>query len=83
MAERRPWLNEPLKQVRARVIEQVERAYLTALLKRTGGRVGDAARQAGIDPRSLHAKMRRYGLRKEQFKSARKDPERAATHKKN
>jgi DNA-binding NtrC family response regulator len=47
----------------------MELAYLNDLLERTGGRVGEAARQAGLDPRSLYAKMREHGLRKEDFRT--------------
>jgi len=38
------------------------------LLRQTAGRVGETARRAGIDPRSLYTKMRRHGLRKEDFR---------------
>ena len=52
---------------RAEALASFERAYFTHLLERTGGRVGAAAQQAGIDPRSLYDKLRRLGLRKEAF----------------
>jgi DNA-binding NtrC family response regulator len=64
----KPWLSKPLSEVRAWAVESVERAYLAALLRETGGRVGETARRAGIQPRSLYDKMRRHGLRKEDFK---------------
>jgi DNA-binding NtrC family response regulator len=62
------WLDRPLKEVRREAIEAVESVYLRGLLERTDGRVGETARLAGIDPRSLFSKMRRYGLRKEEFR---------------
>ncbi|MEO6711112.1 MAG: sigma-54 dependent transcriptional regulator [Planctomycetota bacterium] len=64
------WTREPLEEVRRRAIEGIERVYLAALLARTGGRIGLTAEQAGIQPRSLFEKMRRYGLRKEDFRSS-------------
>jgi DNA-binding NtrC family response regulator len=53
---------------RAGALSSFERAYFTHLLERTGGRVGEAARRAGIDPRSLYDKLQRMGLRKEVFR---------------
>ncbi len=47
---------------------QVERQYLSLLLKKTRGRVDRTARLAGIHPRGLYNKMRQLGLRKEDFK---------------
>jgi DNA-binding NtrC family response regulator len=62
------WLNRPLKEVREAAVGQCERAYLVGLLRQTKGRIAETARRAGIEPRSLYDKMRRYGLRKEDFK---------------
>ena len=62
------WLAQPLRVVRYRMVEDMERSYLRAHLERTGGRIAATAAAAGIDPRSLYSKMRRYGLRKEQFR---------------
>jgi DNA-binding NtrC family response regulator len=45
-----------------------ERTYLNELLEATQGRISETASRAGIDPRSLYDKMRRHGLRKEDFK---------------
>jgi len=53
---------------RAAALAAFERTYFSRLLERTGGRVGEAARRAGIDPRSLYDKLRRLGLRKEAFR---------------
>ena len=60
---KRPW-----KEVRKETLALFERQYLTELLRLTGGRVGETARRAGMEPRSLHEKMKRYGLRKEDFR---------------
>ncbi len=55
---------------RGQALTAFERAYFSKLLERTDGRVGAAARAAGIDPRSLYDKLQRLGLRKEEFRSA-------------
>ena len=54
-------------------MEAFERTYLSRLLERTGGRVGETARLAGISERSLYDLMRRSGLRKEDFREHRRD----------
>ncbi|MFT7461991.1 MAG: DNA-binding NtrC family response regulator [Pseudohongiellaceae bacterium] len=58
----------PLREARTIVVERFERAYLTELLKTTGGRVGMTAELAGIAPRSLYDKLKHHGLRKEDFR---------------
>jgi len=63
------WAARPLKEIREAALERVEKAYLARLLALTEGRVGETARRAGIEPRSLFNKMKRYGLRKEDFRS--------------
>ncbi|MCK6470625.1 MAG: sigma-54 dependent transcriptional regulator [Planctomycetes bacterium] len=62
------WLHKPLKAVRRTMVDYVERAYLAGLLRETQGRIGETARRAGIEPRSLFEKMRRLNLHKEDFK---------------
>jgi len=62
------WLRKPLKEVRKTFVEQLECRYLTKVLSSTNGRIGEAARQAGIDERTLFEKMRQYGLTKENFR---------------
>jgi DNA-binding NtrC family response regulator len=63
------WLDQPWPEVRRWILEAAERAYFEQLLETCGGRVGDTARRAGIDPRSLYEKMQRHGLRKEQYRT--------------
>jgi DNA-binding NtrC family response regulator len=65
----REMLGAPLQEVRKAFVEKLERSYLAALLRETRGRVGQTASRAGITPRSLFEKMKRYGLRKEDFKA--------------
>ncbi|MBL6720361.1 MAG: hypothetical protein ISQ08_03025 [Planctomycetes bacterium] len=61
----------PLREEREELLQSFERDYLARLLRSTGGRVGQAALRAGITPRSLYDKLRRHGLRKEQFRPGR------------
>ena len=65
-------LQRPLGEARQQLLKQFERAYLTGLLRWTGGRVGETAKRAGIQPRSLYDKMKRHGLCKEDFRPQRK-----------
>ena len=62
------WLELPLREARQKLLSEFERAYLTALLDVTRGRVGKTAERAGIRPRSLFDKMQRLGLRKEDYR---------------
>ncbi len=59
----------PLAQATAGVTEEYEREYLRRLLERTGGRIGEAARRAGVDQKTLYAKMRRYEMDKRVFRA--------------
>jgi transcriptional regulator with GAF, ATPase, and Fis domain len=63
------WLGRPWTEVRERALLGVERAYLRALLESASGRVGETAARAGMSPRSLYEKMKRHGLRKEDFRT--------------
>jgi len=62
------WLEKPLKQARKDILEQFERGYLTGLLTATNGRVGEVAKRAGINSRTLFDKMKQYGLNKKRFR---------------
>ncbi|HEN20963.1 MAG TPA: sigma-54-dependent Fis family transcriptional regulator [Desulfobacteraceae bacterium] len=62
------WKNKTLPQVQNEVQEYVEKLYLQMTLKETRGRVGEAARIAGIHPRGLYNKMKKLGLLKKDFK---------------
>jgi DNA-binding NtrC family response regulator len=57
-----------LAEVRKRGIEKIERGYLKNLLESNKGKINDSALAAGVSSRQLHKLMKRYGLRKEQFK---------------
>ncbi|HSG80840.1 MAG TPA: sigma-54 dependent transcriptional regulator, partial [Gemmatimonadota bacterium] len=62
------WLAKPLDAARVELVERFERAYLSRVLESTSGRIGEAARRAGIDPRTLYNKMKRYEMSKDDFK---------------
>jgi DNA-binding NtrC family response regulator len=62
------WLSEGIRAVRRRAVDRIERTYLAALLRETGGRVGETAERAGISTRALYGKMKRLGLDKSDFR---------------
>jgi DNA-binding NtrC family response regulator len=62
------WLTRSLPEVRADVLARIEKAYLEAQLRATGGLLGEVAKRAEISPRSLYDKMRQHGLRKEDYR---------------
>jgi DNA-binding NtrC family response regulator len=67
------WLSRPLREVRQHAVDKVEYEYLWEQLRATKGRVGETARRAGVQPRWLFEKMRRFGLKKESFRSGEPD----------
>ncbi|MDZ4772339.1 MAG: sigma-54 dependent transcriptional regulator [Planctomycetota bacterium] len=66
-------LNQPWRDARESMLVEFERAYLRALLAETAGKINETARRAGIEPRSLFDKMKRHGLRKEDFRTPESD----------
>jgi DNA-binding NtrC family response regulator len=67
------WLDKPLHEVREAFVSDLERQYVEELLLATGGRIGEAAKRAGLRERSLYEKMKQLGLRKEDFRRSRGD----------
>ncbi|MBN1480048.1 sigma-54-dependent Fis family transcriptional regulator [candidate division KSB1 bacterium] len=59
-----------LEQIRTREVERIERTYLKELLKNQKGRIGPTAQAAGIGSRQLHKLLKKYGLRKEDYKNS-------------
>ncbi len=57
-----------LAEARRRGVETIERQYLRDLLGKHAGRIKSTAEAAGITPRQLHKLMKKYGIRKEEFK---------------
>lgn len=64
------WVCRPLREIRDAAIERLEKAYLEKILTISGGKIGDTAERAGLEPRSLFNKMKKYGLKKEDFRLA-------------
>lgn len=62
------YLDRPLAQAREQMLAVLERDYLMGVLGQTGGSVGETARRAGLDPRTVYGKMKALGLRKEDFR---------------
>lgn len=57
-----------LAEVRKQAVEDIERRYLKELLSRNGGKINISAADAGITTRQLNKLMKKYGIRKEEFK---------------
>ncbi len=57
-----------LAETRRRSLDLIERKYLKEVLSEQNGRIGQTASMAGITPRQLHKLMKKYDLRKENFK---------------
>jgi len=70
--DREVMLAKTLRQVRQEVVARTEIVYIRAMLAKTNGRINETARLAGIQPRSLFEKMKRYNIQKEEFRQ-RKD----------
>jgi DNA-binding NtrC family response regulator len=66
----RDWPHLPWRTVRQQVLEHTERRYLVEILRDSDGKIRRAAQRAGMAPRSLAEKMKKHGLRKEEFRSA-------------
>ncbi len=62
-----------LKDNVTRATEQVERAYLSKVLERCSGHLGNTADEAGITRRTLYTKMRQYGLEQADFRASARD----------
>jgi transcriptional regulator with GAF, ATPase, and Fis domain len=65
--------SQTLAEVRRKGIEDIERNYLKELLAQNKGKVKESAEAAGITTRQLHKLMSKYGIRKEDFRTARID----------
>jgi DNA-binding NtrC family response regulator len=68
---REDWLRRPLREVKKEIVETVEQSYLKALLAETRGRIEETAKRAGINSRNLFDKMRKFALKKEDFRKRR------------
>lgn len=68
-ARENDWQNKTLAQVKADVLDRIEKSYIEMTLEQTRGKVGQTAEIAGINSRSLYAKMKKFGLDKTDFKT--------------
>ena len=59
----------PLAEARQNAIDAFERAYLSNLLKKHGGRISFSAKEAHITTRQLRRLATKYGLEKKQYKT--------------
>jgi len=57
-----------LAEARRKGIENIERCYLKELLCRNKGKINKSAEDAGVTPRQLNKLMKKYGIKKEEFK---------------
>ena len=55
----------PIRDAREQVLADFERRYLAELLRANQGRINATAARAGLHVRSLHDKLKKHGLRKE------------------
>jgi len=62
------WKGKTLPEVHQEIMDRVELLYLRMVLTETGGRIAKAAEISGINSRGLYNKMKRLGLKKEDFK---------------
>ncbi len=53
----------PLKEAKAQWMTQLEAAYLSEMLRRHEGNVSQAAKAAGIDRKTFHRLINKYGIR--------------------
>ncbi len=51
-----------------KLVGNFEREYFTSLLTKTAGRIGEAAKISGMAERNIYEKLKKYGLKKEDFK---------------
>jgi transcriptional regulator with GAF, ATPase, and Fis domain len=63
------WSHLPYEEARAQVLKEFECGYMKAILAKTQGRLGEAARLMGLNPRSVYEKLKRCGIDKREFRS--------------
>lgn len=61
-------LDVPMEEALRPHLDRLERTYLEGILKRTDGRVNEAARHSGLSRRTLSRMFNRLGIDKRQFK---------------
>jgi DNA-binding NtrC family response regulator len=61
-----PWKSLSLKEILQHGIAAIEREVLTEALKNTGGNKAKAARLLKIDYKTIHEKVKKLGIQKEE-----------------
>ena len=62
------WAEHPYRVARQEVLDAFEKQYFAEVLRLSGGRIGEAAKRAGMTTRNLFDKLKRLGIDKSQFK---------------
>jgi hypothetical protein len=57
-------------EAKSRVVEEFERAFLTVILRVCGGIVSRAAERSGLSERNFHAKLRKYQIVSQTFRTS-------------
>lgn len=65
------WHTKPWENVKSDLLGRIQAEYLTRHLINCRGRLAATSQVTGIKPRSLYQAMKRYGLRKEDFRGSR------------
>jgi len=52
----------PYREAKQRALSRFDNAYFSALLRRTGGNISEAARQAGLDRSNFRRAAKRSGI---------------------
>ncbi len=58
------------REAKERMVAAFEKRYLEEVLRRSGGKLTDAARAAGMDNKNFSEKMKRHGITLEEFRPA-------------
>ncbi|MBI5343456.1 MAG: sigma-54-dependent Fis family transcriptional regulator [Deltaproteobacteria bacterium] len=59
----------PFKEAKERVVSSFEKRYIEDLLRKSGGKLTDAARAAGMDNKNFSEKMKRYGIALDDYRT--------------
>lgn len=62
------WSGKTHREIKDHILDNFEKKYLPYLLKQTKGRINEAAKMSGLQTRSIYEKMKKYGLKKEDYK---------------
>jgi transcriptional regulator of acetoin/glycerol metabolism len=55
-------LDLPFADAKKRIVDNFEREYMVELLRRSGGNVSEAARQAGLDRSNFRRVLKKHGV---------------------